>query len=67
MDQGSERETHRARTYREELAERIARAAVEPLEGLHLHRSSTPTEPLHGVSKPALCVIAQGSKRRSRR
>jgi AraC-like DNA-binding protein len=67
MDQGSERETHRTRAYREELAERIARAVpedgtVEPLKGLHLHRSSTPTEPLHGVSKPALCVIAQGSK-----
>ncbi len=52
---------------REELAERIARAVpedggVEPLTGLHLFRSSTPTEPLHGVSKPSLCVIAQGSK-----
>src|SRR5215213_10119644 len=65
--QGSERGTHREYAYREELAERIARAvpeegAVEPLKGLHLNRSSTPTEPLHGVSKPSLCVIAQGSK-----
>lgn len=53
--------------YREELAERIARniledGSVEPLLGLHFFRSSNPTEPLHGVSKPAFCVIAQGSK-----
>jgi AraC-like DNA-binding protein len=65
--QGSERGTHRAYPYREELTERIARAvpedgAAEPLPGLHLFRSSTPTEPLHGVSKPSFCVIAQGSK-----
>jgi AraC-like DNA-binding protein len=58
---------HQAYAYREELAVRIARAipedgAVEPLQGLHLNRSSTPTEPLHGVSKPSFCVIAQGSK-----
>src|SRR5687768_18591955 len=51
----------------DELAERIVRALpedgeVEPLKGLHLFRSSTPTERLHGVSKPSFCVIAQGSK-----
>ena len=62
-----ERQTHRERAYREELAERIARAiaedgTVEPLQGLHLNRSSNPTEPLHGVTKPSFCVIAQGSK-----
>jgi AraC-like DNA-binding protein len=65
MDMHSTR--HREPAYREELAERIARAlpedgTVEPLNGLHLNRSSTPTEPLHGVSKPSFCVIAQGSK-----
>src|SRR5207248_6870311 len=65
--QGSECETQRPHAYREELAERIARAipadgTVEPLKGLHLNRSSTPTEPLHGVSQPSFCVIAQGSK-----
>src|SRR5947209_1821702 len=65
--QGSERETERAQAYQEELAERIARIVptdgrVELLKGLHLHRSSTPTEPLHGVSEPSFCVIAQGSK-----
>jgi AraC-like DNA-binding protein len=62
-----ERQTHRAHAYREELAERIARAipedgSADPLKGLRLNRSSTPTEPLHGVSHPAFCVIAQGSK-----
>src|SRR5947209_6657584 len=65
--QGSECETQRAHTYREELAERIARAmpedgTAEPLEGLRLNRSSTPTEPLHGVSQSSFCVIAQGSE-----
>jgi AraC-like DNA-binding protein len=65
--QGSEIGTHRTYAYREELAERIARAipedgTVEPLKGLLLNRSSTPTEQLHGVSRPSLCVIAQGSK-----
>src|SRR5712692_6205319 len=65
--QGSECETQRAHAYREELAERIARTiredgTAEPLKGLHLRRSSTPTEPCHGVSEPSFCVIAQGSK-----
>jgi len=63
----SEREAHRAQASREELVERIARAiredgTVEPLEGLRLRRTSSPTELGHGVSYPALCVIAQGSK-----
>jgi hypothetical protein len=66
--QRSERGTHRAAyAYQDELAERIAQAIpedgdVEPLKGLHLFRSSNPTERLHGVSKPSFCVIAQGSK-----
>ncbi|HEY9422347.1 MAG TPA: AraC family transcriptional regulator N-terminal domain-containing protein, partial [Thermoanaerobaculia bacterium] len=34
----------------------------EPLQGLLLVRFSNPTEPLHGVSRPSFCVIAQGSK-----
>jgi AraC-like DNA-binding protein len=63
----SGREARRTQDGREELVERIARAiredgAVEPLEGLHLNRSSSPTGPVHGVSKPSFCVIAQGSK-----
>jgi AraC-like DNA-binding protein len=58
---------YREYAYKEELAERIGRAipedgGVEPLKGLHFFRSSTPTEPLHGVSQAAFCVIAQGSK-----
>ncbi len=64
---GSEGETQRAHAFRKELAERIARATpkegtVEPLQGLHLNRSSTPTDPLHGVSQASFCVIAQGSE-----
>src|ERR687889_266482 len=56
-----------AKAGRDELAERIARAVrgdgtVEPLEGLHLARASSPTEAVHGVSTPSFCVIAQGSK-----
>lgn len=64
----SEREAPRAQAGRDELVGRIARAiredgTVEPLEGLRLRRaSSSPTELGHGVSYPALCVIAQGSK-----
>src|SRR5215207_10305819 len=62
-----ESEAHRAQASRDELVERIKRTtredrSVEPLEGLRLHRSSLPTELGHGVSYPALCVIAQGSK-----
>lgn len=62
-----EREVHRTQANRDELVERIARAIpkdgkVEPLKGICLHRSSSPTGPLHGVSNPAFCVIAQGSK-----
>ena len=63
----SDREAHRVQASREELVERIARAiredgTVEPLEGLRLRHASSPTELGHGVSYPALCMIAQGSK-----
>lgn len=52
---------------REELVERIARAVPkdgvnQSLTGLHLHRSSVPVQPTHGVTVPSFCVIAQGSK-----
>src|ERR1700704_2544079 len=62
-----ERAARRARANQEDLVERIARAVrddgmAEPLRGLHLKRVSSPTEPVHGVSIPAFCVIAQGSK-----
>jgi AraC-like DNA-binding protein len=52
---------------RNELVARMARALpsdgrAEPLPGLQLVRSATPTPLGHGTSYPALCVIAQGSK-----
>src|SRR6185369_11376740 len=67
ISQLAERETERMHAPREELAERIARAVpsdgtAQLLPGLHLYRSSTALEPLHGVLEPSLCVIAQGSK-----
>ncbi|MBN1136446.1 MAG: AraC family transcriptional regulator [Anaerolineae bacterium] len=65
--QQGEREAYRVQANRAELVERIARAVradgrVEPLKGLRLNRASAPTELAHGVSDPAFCVIAQGSK-----
>ena len=65
--QQSERETQRAQAGRDELAELVARAvgedgAVEAPGGLRLLRQSSPTPKDHGVSSPAFCVIAQGSK-----
>jgi AraC-like DNA-binding protein len=62
-----EREARRAQANRGELVERIARAVcedgrVEPLKGLRLHRASSPTESVYGMSGFAFCVIAQGSK-----
>src|SRR5215212_8110979 len=63
----SEREARRAQAGRDELVERVARAvredgAVEAPGGLLLLRRSSPTPKDHGVSSPAFCVIAQGSK-----
>lgn len=62
-----EYESQRVQTYRAELVERIARAirddgTVQPLPGLHLYRSSVALQPIHGVTEPSVCVIAQGSK-----
>jgi AraC-like DNA-binding protein len=67
IHQQTEREAQRMQANREELVERIARTmhqdgTAQPFRGLHLARSSSPTEPLHGVSTPSLCMIAQGSK-----
>jgi AraC-like DNA-binding protein len=61
------REEQRAQANREELVEQIARicredGAVQPLNGLHLYRLSSPLGPIHGVTEPSLCMIAQGSK-----
>ena len=65
--QQAKRSVERAQANRDELTERIAKAirndgTIEPLTGLHLNRSSSPSESCHGVSVPAFCVIAQGSK-----
>jgi AraC-like DNA-binding protein len=65
--QQAEREAERVQANREELVERIARAVREdgttqPLQGLHLSRSSFPLKPLHSVLEPSVCMIAQGSK-----
>ena len=56
-----------AQAGRQELVERVTRAVladgdVEAPGGLRLLRRSSPTPKDHGVSSPALCVIAQGSK-----
>ncbi|HLZ09006.1 MAG TPA: AraC family transcriptional regulator N-terminal domain-containing protein, partial [Chloroflexota bacterium] len=61
------REGQRVQASLEELAERISRVlrddgTAEPLEGLRLRRASSPLELGHGLSDPALCVIAQGRK-----
>ena len=63
----SEREARKAQANRDELAERVARAvgedgAIEAPGGLSLVRRSSPTPKDHGVSSPAFCMIAQGSK-----
>ena len=67
IHQQAEREAELMQAHREELVERIARAirqdgTIQPIQGLHLSRSSLPLKPLHSVLKPSLCVIAQGSK-----
>lgn len=57
----------RAQASRAELIERLTHAIREdgialPMEGLQLRRSSTPKALGPGLTRPALCVIAQGSK-----
>src|ERR1051325_4566493 len=57
----------RREAVRAELAERIGNAisddgVVEPIPGLYLNRASQPIRRVHGVTLPALCVIAQGTK-----
>lgn len=67
MREQTEREMQRLQVNREELVEQVSRllredGTLQPLPGLHLARSSSKTSPLHGVSIPAVCVIAQGAK-----
>ena len=66
-NQQAEHEAQRMQVNREELVERIARAiredgTVQPLPGLSLNRISVPKGPVHSVTVPSFCVIAQGSK-----
>jgi AraC-like DNA-binding protein len=61
------RQEQRTQSNKEELVERIARAlpedgAIDILPDLRLARSSKPTEPVHAVYQPALCLVAQGRK-----
>jgi len=63
----NEMDTQRIRQNREELADRIARVididgSVDVMDGLRCNRGSQPTARVHGVSRPSLCVIAQGAK-----
>lgn len=63
----TERDLVRMQANREEMIERIMRilpadGPADPLEGVHFYRSSAPSAPIHSVSKPCFCVIAQGSK-----
>jgi AraC-like DNA-binding protein len=63
----TEREVRMAQAGRQELAERVVQAVredgdVEAPGGLRLLSRSSPAPKDHGVSSPALCVIAQGSK-----
>jgi AraC-like DNA-binding protein len=65
--QQTEREAQRMQANCQELVERILRAvpadgSAQPLEGLHLFRSSLPLEQVHSMVKPSFCVIAQGCK-----
>jgi len=62
-----EREIRVAQARREELAERVGRVvreegAIDLPGGLRLLFASSPTELGHGVSFPAFCLVAQGSK-----
>lgn len=64
--QQANRDACRMEANRAELVERILRVnrtdgKREPLPGLFFNRIST-TMGMHGVSEPAFCVVAQGSK-----
>lgn len=63
----ADHQARRTEANRTELAKRIADAVrndgtIEPLKGLHLYRISSPVGDIHGMSDPAFCVVAQGSK-----
>ncbi|MGO8671391.1 MAG: AraC family transcriptional regulator [Capsulimonadaceae bacterium] len=63
----NERDKQRVPDSQAELAERIAAVVrddgfAEPMDGLRFNRASQTSGTIHGVSRPSLCVIAQGAK-----
>lgn len=67
MNTHDEKRAWRMRADREELADRIASALphdgkIEPMPGLVFIRFSSPTEPMHAMLEPWLCIVAQGAK-----
>src|SRR5262245_60286537 len=65
--QQAERDAQRIHDDGAELVERLARTiredgTIEPLPGLRLNRISVSSGPVHSVTMPSFCVIAQGSK-----
>jgi AraC-like DNA-binding protein len=67
MNTNKESQARRMQADREELADRIAAALphdgkIEPQPGLVFTRFSSPTERVHAVLEPWLCMIAQGAK-----
>ncbi len=60
-------EDKRSQSNRDELAERLGRrctndGATPVAEGLQFFRHSAPTQPVHGLYSPSICIIAQGAK-----
>jgi len=58
-----ERMTANRKTLLEILAGKCSTDGPNPVaEGLNFYRQSVPTQPLHGLYSPSMCVIAQGAK-----
>jgi AraC-like DNA-binding protein len=67
MNSMTQSDSLREAANRQELIDRLSRAIPvdgvdEHTEGVKLARASRPTERTHAVSKPSLCVVAQGAK-----
>ena len=57
----------RNQSNRDELSERLASRAPNEgantqADGLNFYRHANPTQPVHGVYSPSICIIAQGAK-----
>ncbi|MCA9803595.1 MAG: AraC family transcriptional regulator [Cyanobacteria bacterium HKST-UBA02] len=58
-----ERMTANRKALLEILAGKCSADGPNPVaEGLNFYRQSAPTQPLHGLYSPSICVIAQGAK-----